>query len=611
MARTERKGDASDQPGWEGRLFHGVRGVSAVAYGARRGGAVSVARGSFARKWASDGVIEITVENPIRDQTGRVSRLIVAGHSPATRPLTAHRRRFVFSSRDRLFTPHRLRAHHRPMSITILHLPCLSLRELEPTPSRWVRVAMNFQMLVIAKEPCRLWQSIWQCSVDCHARQASLAMKDQGNDSSATSTQRSGIGPALATTDILPNMRIPFLFLFGAGCLLAATDGPKLEADRWLLQADIECGNARIIERSGSSHFQVAPREDPVPIEVQKKGPISNFVVYIEVTNLDAQPREITIDVVIPPWLIQARFDYFLRKAYLLRSPDDLEYYELAPERHASLPDRMRLRIDFAAGERKIISTTPAYPYSAMRKKLEALERRSNGKARIQAIGRSAEDRPILVLEAGDKTKPRAVFVATFQSGEPSAWAILAMAEAALADPELTHFQQEYDLAFVPMTNPDGVVHGCNNVNGKGEIVLLGFSPEARGKAGNHEAKVLWKYLEAKPPVALIDFHFLALPNHTRPRPYVFIPTLYTDPRGREAGASLVRRLERLTAAPEGKPIAENHPMWQHLLSFNAVRSWNTATALYQNTGPMVSHRQAQRRGVEVMRVALDPEYMK
>ena len=254
-------------------------------------------------------------------------------------------------------------------------------------------------------------------------------------------------------------MRTSFLFLLGAGCLLAAEPaGPKLEADRWLLRADVECGNARIIERTGSSHFQIAPREDPVPIEVQKKGPISNFVVYVEVTNLESQPREITIDVLIPTWLIQARFDYFLRKTYLQRSPDELEYFELAPERHTSLPDRMRLRVDFAAGERKVISTTPAYSYSQMRKQLETMERRSNGKARIQVIGRSGGDRPILVLETGDKSKPRAVFSATFQPGEPSAWAILAMAKAALFDPELAHFQQKYDLAFVPMPNPDGVV---------------------------------------------------------------------------------------------------------------------------------------------------------
>lgn len=406
-------------------------------------------------------------------------------------------------------------------------------------------------------------------------------------------------------------MRKLMVCLLNGGMLLAASAGPRLEVDRWSLNADIECGNARIIERAGPNHFQVAPREDPIPIEVQKTGPISNYVVYLEIANLESQPREITIDVLIPEWLIRDKFDYFLRKTYLLRSPDDMEYYELATERHTSLPDRMRLRIDFAAGERKIFATTPAYPYSRMRRKLESIERRSNGKARIKEIGRSVEDRPILSIEIGDKSKPRAVFTATAQPGEPSAWAILAMAEAAVFDAELTHFQQEYDLSFVAMTNPDGVVHGSNNVNGKGEIVLLGFDAEAQRKEGNQEAKVLWNYLKAKPPVVMVDFHFLTLPNHPNPRPYVFIPTLYKDALQRAAGVSLVRRIERLSGAGEGKPIQEGHPMWQHLVTYNAVTNWGTAATLYQNTGPKASYRQAQRRAVEVMRVALDANYMK
>jgi len=404
-------------------------------------------------------------------------------------------------------------------------------------------------------------------------------------------------------------MRKLLLPVLSAGLL--AADSPKLTADRWSISADIECGNSRIIERVGRDHFAVAPREDPVPIEVQKTGPISNYVVYIEVANLESRPREITLDVLIPEWLIRDRFDYFLRKAYLLRSPDDMDYYELAADRHTSMPDKMRLRVDFAARERKIIATTPAYPYSALRKKLESIERKSNGKARVVEIGRSVEGRPILSVETGDKSKPRAVFSATFQPGEPSAWAIVAMIEAALFDSELTHFQQEYDLAFVPMTNPDGVFHGSKNVNGKGEIVLLGFDAEAQSKEGNHEAKVLWNYLKPKPPVVMLDFHFLTLPNHPIPRPYVFIPTLYKDPERRKAGVSLVRRLEKLSGAGEGKPIAENHPMWKHLVTYNAVTNWNTVATLYQNTGPKASHRQAQRRGVEAMRVALDPEYMK
>jgi Zinc carboxypeptidase len=406
-------------------------------------------------------------------------------------------------------------------------------------------------------------------------------------------------------------MRDIFLSLLTVAVLAAQPPGPKLSEDNWSIRADIECGNSRVIERIGADHFAVAPREDPVPIEVQKTGPISNYVVYVEVENLASKPREITLDVLIPEWLIRDKFDYFLRKAYLLRAPDNLEYYELAPDRQTSLPDKMRLRIPFAPRERKILATTPSYPYSMVRQRLENIERRSNGKARIKDIGRSLEGRPILSLEMGDKSKPRAVFTSTFQPGEPSAWAVLAMMEAVLFDAELTHFQQEYDLSFVPMTNPDGVVHGSNNVNSKGEIVLLGFSSEAQASAGNHEARILWDYLKPKPPVALIEFHFLVLPNHPLPRPYVFTPELYTDPEKRKVGMSLIRRLERLSGADEGKPIPINHKMWKHLVTYNAILNWNTAATLYQDTGPKVSYRQAERRGVEAMRVALDPEYMK
>jgi hypothetical protein len=220
------------------------------------------------------------------------------------------------------------------------------------------------------------------------------------------------------------------------------------------------------------------------------------------------------------------------------------------------------------------------------------------------------EGRPILSLEAGDKTKPRAVFSSTFQPGEPGAWAILAMAESVLFDGELQHFQEEYDLDFVPMTNPDGVVHGSNNVNSKGEIVLLGFDEESQRGPGFEEAKVLWKYLVPKPPSVMIEFHFLTLPNHPLPRPYVFAPGLYRDPERRRLGTAFMRRLERLSGANEGPVIPENHPMWKHLVTYNAVLNWNTLATLYQNTGPKTSYRQAQRRGVEVMRVALDPTYM-
>jgi hypothetical protein len=385
---------------------------------------------------------------------------------------------------------------------------------------------------------------------------------------------------------------------------------PYLTADDWYITSDVECGNARIIERVEANHFALGPREDPIPVEVQKTGPISNYCLYVEIANLAPKAREITLDVLIPEWLIQYKFDYFLRKDYLLRSTTDLNYKNLPADRQSNLPDRVRLRIAFESEQRLILSTTPAFPYSEVVKRLKNLERESNGNARLKEIGLSAEGRAIHSLETGDKTKPRAVFTATLQPGEPSAWGLLAMARSVLMDPSLRRFQKEYDLAFVPMPNPDGVVDGSNNVNGLGEVALLGFSAEARAEAKYDEAKVLWKYLSAKPPSILVDFHFLSLPNHRIPRPYD-LTLLYTDPERRLLATSLVRRLERLTGASEGTPIRDQESFRKHLLACNVIREWNTVATLYQNTGPRTSHQQAQENGIKVLRVALDPAYMR
>ena len=403
---------------------------------------------------------------------------------------------------------------------------------------------------------------------------------------------------------MLPLLLLATLSLYGAD-----PSGPKLESDGWRLNAAIECGNAANLSRAGTDHFALAPREDPVPVDVQKTGPISNYVIHIEITNLQSAARTITVDVMIPEWLIREKFDYFLRKPYLVRTPERLDYQLVPADRQTSLPDRVRIKIDFAARERKILATTAAYPYSVMRKRLREIAANSRGKARVGEIGRSVEGRPVLSLETGNSARPRAIFMATLQPGEPSAWAILSMADAVTSKPELARLLEEYDLAFLPMTNPDGVVHGSNNVNGKGEIVLVGFTHAIENKPGMHEAKVLWNYISRKPPEILIDFHFLNLPNHPLPRPYVFDLTLYTDAARRSRTEDMLRRLESLSSAPKGPPIRRDHPLWQHLATFHSIGKWNTIATLYQNTGPKTSHQQAEVRGVELMRVALDPKF--
>lgn len=379
---------------------------------------------------------------------------------------------------------------------------------------------------------------------------------------------------------------------------------PSIEADGWVLTAEVECGNAERIEHTGDSRFVVAPQSDPVPIEVQKTGPISNYAIYLDITNTTSEARTIEIDVAIPAWLIRDGFDYFLRKPYVIRSPGDLNWVQLPPDRQSDTEDQVHLRIDFGPNERKILSTVAVYPYSDAAAKLSELAARSAGKARIVEIGKSVEGRPILSLEAGRRGKPRVIFASSLQPGEPGAWAILAMAESAVSGTSAPI--DELDIAFIPITNPDGVVRGLCNVNARGEIALVGFKDAAEGRAAPQEAKLLWDYLRKQPPVAYVDFHFLRLPNHHKPAVYNFDPDLYSDPARRELAVTLRERLRALSGAPLGSKIGREHPLWPGLVTFNAIVRWNTAASLYQNTGPETSHHQAQTRGVEVMETVLN-----
>src|SRR5688572_19220173 len=172
-----------------------------------------------------------------------------------------------------------------------------------------------------------------------------------------------------------------FTSMATATAAAAVVSRPSLTADDWTLNAEIECGNAESIGRAGPDHFVVSPREDAVALETQLSGVICSYVLSFQVTNKADKARRITIDVVIPGWMIKNElnrpFDYFLRRPYLWRKPEKLEWRELDPAHQANLDDRVRVQLDFAAGESRILSTTPAYPYTLACERLRELASKS------------------------------------------------------------------------------------------------------------------------------------------------------------------------------------------------------------------------------------------
>lgn len=374
--------------------------------------------------------------------------------------------------------------------------------------------------------------------------------------------------------------------------------------------AAVECGSAEEIDVSRPGRVSLAPHEDAVPHEVQVTGPISCYNACIALRNETHEAREVTVEVRIPAWLIAAEFDYFLRKEYLVAPLEDgdgplprpaLAWRMVPGEHQRGLREAVEIDLTLAAGEAVALSSVEHYPITACNERLRELAR--DPRARLAMIGQSVQGRPILALEMGSEDAPAAVFTGTLQPGEPSAWAVMAMIEAALADDRLA---EGWRLSFIPQTNPDGIYLGRCNTNARDELAAFGFEEAAAGGACPQEVQVLWDYLTARRPVVYVDYHFLRQPNHPYTKPYFFEPAIYDDPAVAAAAVALNERYLDISGAPQPLTVSVGHEMWRGLASYQAAATLGAVAFLYQYTGPTTSLKSAQATGPRVMRAALE-----
>ncbi len=377
------------------------------------------------------------------------------------------------------------------------------------------------------------------------------------------------------------------------------------------VSAEIECGSAVEIEAS-PGRVSFAPGEDAVPHEVQITGPISCYNACLALRNEAAEERSVTVEVRIPPWLIEAGFDYFLRKEYLTAPLEEgggplprpaTDWRMIPPERQRSLDATVELDLTLGAGEALVLSSIEHYPVTTCNERLRELAAAPD--ARLVTIGQSVQGRPILGVEVGDADAPRrAVFTGTLQPGEPSAWAVLAMIEAAI---DGRAWRDGWSLCFVPQTNPDGIFLGRCNTNARDELAAFGFEEAAAGSDFcPEEVRVLWSYLSERPPVVYVDFHFLRHPNHPFTKPYFFDPAIYDAPEVAAAAIALNERYMTLSGADRPHYVEVGHEMWRGLASYQAAAALDAVAFLYQYTGPTTSLQGAQAVGPQVMIAALE-----
>lgn len=174
---------------------------------------------------------------------------------------------------------------------------------------------------------------------------------------------------------------------------------------------------------------------------------------------------------------------------------------------------RIELRVPVRPGQTLVIATNPPRRYSDMLAWIERQVEAHPGQVERQSLGRSAEGRDIPIVRECDcaADHQRLVVLAGQHPSEHSGnWACEGIVEWLLSPiREAREIGRQFDIAVIPMINPDGNVHGLSGANAEGINLYPDFTGAANGEAPKAtENRLLWRWLsEEFQPEVLLHFH--------------------------------------------------------------------------------------------------------
>ena len=175
----------------------------------------------------------------------------------------------------------------------------------------------------------------------------------------------------------------------------------------------------------------------------------------------------------------------------------------------------LELHIPIAPGTVMHVVNTVPLRYSDLMTWTKAMKDKHGDRLEVGAVGKSVEGRdiPFLRIRKRGKKLPKLFVLAGQHSSEfGGIWGCEGIVEYALSQiAEAREITDHFDLALVPMVNPDGNVHGNSGANAEQLDVNIcnDFKGAAEGKLPRtHENRLLWKWLcSTFPPCASLHFH--------------------------------------------------------------------------------------------------------
>lgn len=302
------------------------------------------------------------------------------------------------------------------------------------------------------------------------------------------------------------------------------------------ISTQFECGNGKNIKEISENEFVV---------ETDGSDPKYSFYFNFKIKG-DAKQRDVTITVLPDsdyactnpdlfdddrPSVLWMRKDKFgwtrMNHAWVFVDKDS---FQVEKSRY-----RIHLRVD-PLSEIEVSNMLPL-PYSAACSWLRALSDSKPDMVELREVGRSEQDRAILGVlirdtnaSPGGKKKRKILAYAGEHAAEfAGQWAIKGLTEFALSSvPEARDLRKNYEILFIPQSNPDGTVLGkLHNVHQTNLHLDYSFE-EGRCRPKSREATALWELaLSFKPDICLCVHTFIG-PLLSSDPPYegLYVPSL-------------------------------------------------------------------------------------
>ena len=360
------------------------------------------------------------------------------------------------------------------------------------------------------------------------------------------------------------------------------------------LDNEFECASARGFSRIGAGHYQV-------DLLIENYNPaypvVWEYMFCFRVRSQSDQAQTVTFRV------MKARggISYLDGPHFAKRNGN----WDLVPRSQTQMSkEYVEVTLDVAAGDEFLLGNhpfpTPAEVESAMHATAAALDDFS-----VREYGRTPEDRPLLALESQPREKKVIVFT-TMQPAEPGDVPILFLAHwLSSRSAEAEQLLSEYQFCLMPMTNPDGAAHGHSVTNAAGEVPRCHFEDAALGKPAPAEAAVIWKFLAAKKPTAIIEFHIHYLVHD----PHKLVGITVNEPSDERgvvalpAATVLWGELLKLNSHWRARLIEAESDTFRNSLDSTLARDFGTLGYVYQIYAPTVEA--ACAHAVDVVRATV------